>query len=215
MSKSKGKHAKNECAFCYEKRHWKKNCPKLQKGKPTSYTCVAEHDEESDFRLVGMTLICHSDEQILDSGCTYRMCPSRGWFSSFNELNGGGVFMDNDNAFKTMGIGSIQLKNHDGSIQVLTDVHYVPSLKKNIISLKVIESKGLIINLKDGLLKIVAGTLTMIKGTRINKLYYFQGSMVFRSASTVSGKVIDSEATKLWHMSLGHAGKKTLQTSVK
>ena len=129
-NKSKGRPTKDECAFCREKGHWKKNCPKLQKGKATSNACVAKHDEKSDFSLVGMTLICHSDEWILDSGCTYHMCPNKGWFSNFKELDGGVVFMGNDNACKTMGIGTIQLKNHGGSIQVLTDVRYVPSLKK-------------------------------------------------------------------------------------
>ena len=64
--------------------------------------------------------------------------------------------MGNDNACKTMGIGTIQLKNHDGSIQVLTDVRYVPNLKKNLISLGVLESKGITITLRDGFLKVVA-----------------------------------------------------------
>ena len=62
ISKSKGRPTKDECAFCREKGHWKNNCPKLQKGKATSDACVAEHDEKSDFSLVGMTLICHSNE---------------------------------------------------------------------------------------------------------------------------------------------------------
>ncbi|KAH9771353.1 Integrase catalytic domain-containing protein [Citrus sinensis] len=181
-NKSKGRPAKDECTFCREKGHWKKNCPKLQNGKATSDACVAEHDEESDFSLVDMTLICHSDEWILDSGCTYHMCPNKGWFSNFKELD---------------------------------DVRYVPSLKKNFISLGVLESKGLIIALRDELLKIVAGALTIMKGTKRNNLYYFQGSTVIGSASPVSGKDADSEATKLWHMRLGHAGKKALQTLAK
>ncbi|KAH9679095.1 hypothetical protein KPL71_025975 [Citrus sinensis] len=214
-NKSKERPAKDECAFFREKGHWKKNCPKLQKGKATSDACVAEHDEESDFSLVGMTFICHSNEWILDSGCTYHMCPNKGWFSNFKELDGGVIFMGNDNSCKTMGIGTIQLKNHDGSIQVLTDVRYVPSLKKNLISLGVLESKGLAITLRDGLLKVVAGALTVMKGTRRNNLYYFQGSTVIGSASTVSRKDADSEATKLWHMRFGHAGEKTLQTLAK
>ena len=29
MGKSKGRPAKDECAFYREKRHWKKNCPKF------------------------------------------------------------------------------------------------------------------------------------------------------------------------------------------
>ncbi|KAG8486258.1 hypothetical protein CXB51_019637 [Gossypium anomalum] len=131
-----------------------------------------EHDEESDFSLVGMAMAYHTDEWILDLGCTYHMCPNKDWFSSLKELEGGVVFMGNDNACKTMGVGTIQLKNHDGSIQVLTDVRYIPSLKKNLISLGVLESKGLTITLRDGLLKVVAWVLTVMKGTRRNNLYY-------------------------------------------
>ena len=68
------------------------------------------NNEESEFSLVGMTLICHLDEWILDSGCTYHMCPNKGWFSSLKKLDGGVIFMGNDNACKTIGIGTIQLK---------------------------------------------------------------------------------------------------------
>ncbi|KAG8493414.1 hypothetical protein CXB51_010989 [Gossypium anomalum] len=90
----------------------------------------AEHDEESDFSLVGMAMACHMDEWILDSGCTYNMCPNKDCFSSLKELEGGVVLMGNDSAF----IGS---------------------------------------------------------------------------TSTVSTKGVDLEATRLWHMRLGHAGKQT------
>ncbi|KAG8488232.1 hypothetical protein CXB51_018792 [Gossypium anomalum] len=186
--KSKGRPIKDECAFCREKGHWKKKCPKLQKGKVTSDAFVVEHDEESDFSLVGMAMTCHTDEWILDSGCTYHMCPNKDWFSSLKELEGGVVFMGNDSACKKMGVGTIQLKNHDGSIQVLTDVRYVPSLKKNLILFGALESKGLTITLRDGLLKVVARELMVMK---------------------------DSEAIRLWHMQLGHAGEKALQTLAK
>ncbi|KAH9687281.1 hypothetical protein KPL70_014707 [Citrus sinensis] len=107
-NKSKGRLAKDECAFCREKGLWKKNCPKLQKGKATFDACVVEHDDESNFSLVGLTFICHSDEWILDSGCTYHMCLNKGWFSSFKELDGGVVSMGNNNACKTMGIDQYQ-----------------------------------------------------------------------------------------------------------
>ena len=42
-------------------------------------------------------------------------------------------------------MGSIRLRNHDRSIRVLTDVWYVPMLKKNLISLRALESKGLVL----------------------------------------------------------------------
>ena len=50
--------------------------------------------------------------------------------------------MGNDNSCKIVGIGSIHLKNYDGSIRVLIDVWYVPSLRKNLIFLGNLEVKS-------------------------------------------------------------------------
>ena len=52
------------------------------------------------------------------------MCPIRKWFFEFQELDGGVVYMGNDNPCKTAGIGSIKLRNHDGSTKILRDVRY-------------------------------------------------------------------------------------------
>ena len=69
------------------------------------------------------------------------MCPIREWFFEFQELDGGVVYMGNDNP----GICSIKLRNHDGSTRIFRDVRYVPKLKKNLISLGALESKGLVV----------------------------------------------------------------------
>ena len=44
-------------------------------------------------------------------------------------------------------MGLIRLRNHDGSIRVLTDVRYVLKLKKNLISLEALEAKGLVMSI--------------------------------------------------------------------
>ena len=56
-------------------------------------------------------------------------------------------------------MGSIRLRNHDGSIRVLTDVWYVPKLKKNLISLGALESKGLVVIIQDRVLNVISDTL--------------------------------------------------------
>ena len=71
------------------------------------------------------------------------------------------------------------MKNHDGSIQMLTDVRYIQSLKKNIILLGVLKSKVLTITRRDEFLKVLTRALIMMKGTKRNNLYYFQGSIVY------------------------------------
>ena len=219
-SKSKSRVAKDECAFCREKGHWKKDCPKLKKkGKAPQDVNVAEckSDAESDFSLAVSPLTSHPDEWILDSACTYHMSPMREWFFEFEELDGGVVYMGNDNPCKTVGIGSIKLRNHDGSTRILKDVRYVPNLKRNLISLGLLESKGLEVKMRDGILKVTSGALVMLKGVRKNNLYYYQGSTVVgtAAAATSSSSKKDAEATKLWHMRLGHAGEKSLQNLAK
>ena len=119
--------------------------------------------------------------------------------------------MGNNNTCMTAGIGSIRLKNHDGSTRILTEVRYVPSLKKNLVSLGALESKGLIVTLQDGGLKVTSGALVVMRGVRRNNLYYYQGSTVIGSAATASKEDKELEATKLWHVRLGHAGEKSLQ----
>ncbi|KAG8480151.1 hypothetical protein CXB51_024883 [Gossypium anomalum] len=215
-SKSKSRLGKDECAFCHEKGHWKKNFPKLKnKGKVAPDACVAKHDtSDSELSLVASSSSFHSNEWILDSGYSYHMSPNREWFSDLVELNGGVVCMGNDNACKTIGIDSIKLNNQDRSTRVLTDVRYVPSLKKNLISLGALESKGSVVTMRDWVLKVTSGALVTLKGIRKNNLYYYQGSTVIGAVATASGnKELDS--MQLWHMKLGHAKEKSLQIMTK
>ncbi|BBH01937.1 hypothetical protein Prudu_012349, partial [Prunus dulcis] len=219
-SKSRGKFpAKDECAFCRQKGHWKKDCPKLknkEKEKAGSEANVAKSgDEDFEFALASSSADGHSTEWILDSGCTYHMCPIREWFSSFEELDGGVVLMGNNNACKTQGIGKICLKMHDGTVRELSDVRYVPDMKKNLISLGALESKGLKITMEGGVLKAVHGALVVMKGTRRNNLYFLQGSTVIGGAAVTEAADAIADTTRLWHMRLGHAGEKALQGLVK
>ncbi|CAL8998591.1 unnamed protein product [Prunus brigantina] len=77
---------------------------------------------------------------------------SRSWMVEF-------VLIGNNNACKTQGIGKICLKMHDGTVRELSDVRYVPDMKKNLVSLGVLESKGLKITMEGGVLKAVYGAL--------------------------------------------------------
>ncbi|KAG6384621.1 hypothetical protein SASPL_155554 [Salvia splendens] len=69
--------------------------------------------------------------------------------------------------------------------------------------------------MRDEILKATLGALVMLKGLRKNNLYYYQGSTVARIVATAtSSNKKDAEATKLWHLRLGHAGERSLQILV-
>ncbi|KAG2687294.1 hypothetical protein I3760_09G044700 [Carya illinoinensis] len=166
--------ARDECSFCHNKGHWRKDCPnrKGQQQNQPNTANVVDRDDESDFSLASSSSICRSDEWIMDSGCTYHMCPNRDWFTDFTKIDGGAVLMGNDSACKTQGIGSIRLKLHDGSVKTLTEVRYVLDLRKNLISLGSLDSKGFRIAIEDGTLKVLMRVQVAMKGFRRGNLYF-------------------------------------------
>ncbi|XP_028101183.1 uncharacterized protein LOC114300520 [Camellia sinensis] len=135
------------------------------------------------------------------SGCTFHICPNRDWFSNFEKLDSGTILMGNNTACKTIGIGSIQLKLDDGTVRALKEVRYVPELKKNLISLSTLASKGFKITLEGGALEVVSRTQVIMKGSKKKNLYFLQGSTVISEVATNNRKneeidKVDTDCTK-------------------
>ena len=212
-SQSKGKLAKDECAFCHEKKHWKKDCPKLhnKKGNGVFEGCVAE-DDKSDFSLACVSSVTSIDEWLCDSACLFHMCFKKEWFFNLTELDGGVVYLSDNQPCKIAEIGSISLKNHDRLTRMLIDVRYIPKLEKNLIFFETLESKGFTIIMQNEILKVVSGALVVMKGIKRNNLYLYQGSTAVGTVAAVSEANKVAEMSRLWHMRLGHAGEKSLQT---
>ena len=76
---------------------------------------------------------------VLDSRCTFHMYPFRSYFTEYQEFDGGRVMMRNNSICRIIGIEDVSLKLHDGSIRVLKQVRHVPDLKRNIISLGMLD----------------------------------------------------------------------------
>ncbi|KAH9722810.1 hypothetical protein KPL70_006849 [Citrus sinensis] len=212
-SKSRSRNiARDECAFCHEKGHWKKDCPKAQKrdGKKPAAANMARKDKGSDYSLsiTPAAYVASLSEWILDTGATYHLCPIKEWFTDFRNLESGAVVMGNDQLCRTMGIGTIRLKMFDGMVRELKEVRFVPALKKNQISVGALEAKGYKVTIEDGIMKFTHGAMVILQGVRRHNLYYLKGG------TTNEANVVEAhgDTTKLWHVRLRHAGEKSLQT---
>lgn len=75
------------------------------------------------------------------TGCSYRICPNRDWFDTYEPCDGASVLMGNEAACKTIGMRMIKIRMVDGVVRTLGGVRHVPPLKKNLISLGTLESK--------------------------------------------------------------------------
>ena len=135
----------------------------MHKNNINTNANVALSDDESDYALA-ITSACDSDVWILDSGCSHHMCPNRDWFTNLEVVKAGTVLLGNDYACDKKRVGTIKLKHHDGIVRELSNVWYVPALKKNLISLGALESNGFNVNMSDGVLKVTKGALVTMKG---------------------------------------------------
>ena len=93
--------------------------------------------------------------------------------------------MGNDEACEIFGMGKIKLKLHDGTIRNLTEVRYIPDLKKNLLSIGFLESKGFRIAMENGILKVSYGAFVALRSTRKRNMYFLDGSTVVGGATIV------------------------------
>ena len=106
-SKSRSRLSKDECAFCREKGHWKKDYPKLNsKAKPNNGKAVMDSNvadcDDSDYSLVTTDPSKSSDVWLMDSACSYHMCPNRDWFIDLQEGECGVIHTANNNPLTAM-----------------------------------------------------------------------------------------------------------------
>ena len=110
------------------------------------------------------TVSTYTDEWILDSTCSYHMCPNRDCFISLDVMSCGTVLMGNDYTCEKKGVRVVKLKLHNGTTRELMNVWYVLELKKNLISLGALEFNGFKVSMEVGVLKVTCGALVAVKG---------------------------------------------------
>ena len=79
--------------------------------------------------------------------------------------------MGNNSLCKVVGLGAIRLKMFDGVIRELSEVRHVPELKRNLISLGILDQMGCIIKMESGVMKIIKWPIMIMKRAKNNGLY--------------------------------------------
>ena len=71
--------------------------------------------------------------------------------------------MRNNMPCKTISIGSIKIRMHDGIVRILSKVRHVPDLKKKLISLGTFDSNGYKFLTEGGVLRVNKGFRVVMK----------------------------------------------------
>lgn len=184
--------------LCKREGHFKRDCPERKKGFHDRST----KSGDAEILCVGDDYEDTSDQWVLDSGCIYHMCPHKEWFCSYKNIEGAQVLLGNNKACKVAGVGSIRLKLDNGNERVLGDVRHVPDLKKNLISLGMLDMHGFSCKAERGAMKVSKGSLVVMKRRLENGLYLLQAKAVIGDVSIVSKEVVSD--SHLWHRRLAH-----------
>jgi len=150
-----------------------------------------------------------SERWLLDSGCTYHMCPRREWFNTYKTVEGGSVRMGNDSVCQIVGVGNVRMMMYDRQERTLSNIRHVLDLTKNLLSLRALEVQGCKFIGEGGGVTVTRGSVMILKGERVRNLYSMIGSVIVGDASAAAAEKGDT--TRLWHMCLGHMSEKGLQ----
>lgn len=184
----------------------KEDIKRKEAGKAYEEASVVDSSDRYDANVLSISSGKNqfTDSWILDSGCSYYMCPNRNWFESYKSYSGGSVLIGNGAVCKTIGIWTIKIKTFDGIVRTLSDVRHVPDLKKNLISLRAFNSNGCKYTTTGGVLKVSKGYMIVMKGQMTGNLYWLIENTVTGGASVTTDVESSTDDTNLWHMRLGH-----------
>ena len=125
------------------------------------------------------------------------MTPTREWFSEYTKVLDNKIKMLTEFVCKIVGIGSIKLRTHDGRFCTLSKVRHVPSMKNNLISVRLLDSRRFKYSGGDGTLNVYRGSDVILKGFMNGTLYLLKGATVNGSENVVSPEIPEEDMTKL------------------
>ena len=90
-------------------------------------------------------------------------------------------------SYEIKGGEMVSMKLHDGIVKKLHEVRYIPSFKKNLISLSRLDSTSFRWKANGEILKVMHGSRMVLRGRKYGRCYLMIGSPVQGGASGGEG----------------------------
>jgi len=142
----------------------------------------------------------------LDSGASFHMTSDKNLFSALEEKDlKMCIEMGDHGRYSVSGVGTVAFQREHGAPLTLTDMMYVSGLKKNLVSVVMLENKGYDVVFSKGkaFLRHIAKGYTKRIGIRVKNLYKLEVDD-YAALSTKAKLVQSQDIGKLWHKRLGH-----------
>lgn len=119
----------------------------------------------------------------------------------------------NNDACKIIGLRSVYLKMKDGSTKLLRNVRHVPNLKRNLISLAMLDSIGCTTQGSNGEIQIIKDSKVVLVGEVRNGVYVIKDVEATQYALTATSTQLTEG--DMWHKRLSHISNKGIEELTK
>ena len=197
--------------FCHNEGHYKSKCKFLKKKKEKKGSSSGANKN-----LVAMifkiNLLEGDNAWWVDSGATRHVCKNKNFFKTMKPVDDGTIlFMGNSTTTPVLGIGDVELKFTSGSILTLTNVFYVPEVRKNLVSGGLLNKFGFKLVFEADKFVLSKGGLFVGKGYLCDGM--FKLNVDFNKNIDISVYMV--EPSFLWHHRLGHVNFRRLHDMIK
>ncbi|GJW22064.1 retrovirus-related pol polyprotein from transposon TNT 1-94 [Tanacetum coccineum] len=211
------------CYNCDQLGHRAANCKMPKRMNPCQANMVDDYVDMiamvsdvcamiSEVNLVGTN---HGDWWI-DTGATRHVCADKSMFHSFRAVdNGQKLYMGNSATADIKGEGDVVLKMTSEKELKLTNVLYVPEIRKNLVSGWLLNKFGFRLVFESDKFVLSKNQMYVGRGYAMNGMFKLNVMVVKNEINKMNSSAYLIESSNVWHARLGHVNFNSMRRLIK
>ncbi|GJX45308.1 retrovirus-related pol polyprotein from transposon TNT 1-94, partial [Tanacetum coccineum] len=211
------------CYNCDQPGHRAANCKMPKRVNPRQANMVDENVDMiamvsdvcamiSEVNLVGT----NNSGWWIDTGATRHVCADKSMFHSFRAVdNGQKLYMGNSATADIKGEGDVILKMTSEKELKLTNVLYVPEIRKNLVSGWLLNKFGFRLVFESDKFVLSKNQMYVGKGYAVDAMFKLNVMVVKNDINKMNSSAYLIESSNVWHGRLGHVNFNSMRRLIK
>ncbi|GJR99212.1 retrovirus-related pol polyprotein from transposon TNT 1-94 [Tanacetum coccineum] len=211
------------CYNCDQPGHRAANCKMPKRANPRQANMV--NDDVDMIAMVSDVCAMISEVNLvgtnhggwwIDTGATRHVCADKSMFHSFRAVdNGQKLYMGNSATADIKGEGDVILKMTSEKELKLTNVLYVPEIRKNLVSGWLLNKFGFRLVFESDKFVLSKNQMYVGKGYAVDAMFKLNVMVVKNDINKMNSSAYLIESSNVWHGRLGHVNFNSMRRLIK